>query len=240
MGRIFEVRKSTMFARWDRMAKQFTRIGKEIAIAVKTGGPDPATNPALRRCMQNAKSVNMPKDRVEAAIKRAQGKEMDNYDEILYEGYAPHGVAVLVETATDNHVRTVANVKSHFNKGGGALGNSGSVAFQFKKMGVFKVKPEGLNSEELELELIDYGLEELGDSTGENGEDILVIRCGFTDFGNMQKALEEKNITPLSAEVEWIPATTVELPEDQAQEVLKLVDRLEQDEDVQKVFHNLQ
>jgi YebC/PmpR family DNA-binding regulatory protein len=229
-----------MFARWDRMAKQFTRIGKEIAIAVKTGGPDPATNPALRRCMQNAKSVNMPKDRVEAAIKRAQGKEMDNYDEILYEGYAPHGVAVLVETATDNHVRTVANVKSHFNKGGGALGNSGSVAFQFKKMGVFKVKPEGLNSEELELELIDYGLEELGDSTGENGEDILVIRCGFTDFGNMQKALEEKNITPLSAEVEWIPATTVELPEDQAQEVLKLVDRLEQDEDVQKVFHNLQ
>ena len=240
MGRIFEVPKSTMFARWDRMAKQFTRIGKEIAIAVKAGGPDPATNPALRRCMQNAKSVNMPKDRVEAAIKRAQGKEMDNYDEILYEGYAPHGVAVLVETATDNHVRTVANVKSHFNKGGGALGNSGSVAFQFKKMGVFKVKPEGLNPEELELELIDYGLEELGDSTGENGEDILVIRCGFTDFGNMQKALEEKNITPLSAEVEWIPATTVELPEDQAQEVLKLVDRLEQDEDVQKVFHNLQ
>jgi len=229
-----------MFARWDRMAKQFTRIGKEIAIAVKAGGPDPATNPALRRCIQNAKSVNMPKDRVEAAIKRAQGKEMDNYDEILYEGYAPHGVAVLVETATDNHVRTVANIKSHFNKGGGALGNSGSVAFQFKKMGVFKVKPEGLNPEELELELIDYGLEELGDSTGENGEDILVIRCGFTDFGNMQKALEEKNITPLSAEVEWIPVTTVELPEDQAQEVLKLIDRLEQDEDVQKVFHNLQ
>ena len=229
-----------MFARWDRMAKQFSRIGKEIAIAVKAGGPDSATNPALRRCMQNAKSVNMPKDRVEAAIKRAQGKEMDNYDEILYEGYAPHGVAVLVETATDNHVRTVANVKSHFNKGGGALGNSGSVAFQFKKMGVFKVKPEGLNPGELELELIDYGLEELGDSTGENGEDILVIRCGFTDFGNMQKVLEEKNITPLSAEVEWIPVTTVELPEDQAQEVLKLVDRLEQDEDVQKVFHNLQ
>ncbi len=240
MGRIFEVRKSAMFARWDRMAKQFTRIGKEIAIAVKAGGPDPATNPALRRCMQNAKSVNMPKDRIEAAIKRAQGKEMENYDEILYEGYGPHGVAVLVETATDNHVRTVANVKSHFNKGGGALGNSGSVAFQFKKMGVFKLKPEGLSTEDLELELIDYGLEELGESTGENGEDILIIRCGFTDFGNMQKALEEKNITPISAEVEWIPSTTVELPEDQAQEVLKLVDRLEQDEDVQKVFHNLQ
>ena len=150
MGRIFEVRKATMFARWDRMAKQFTRIGKEIAIAVKAGGPDPTTTPALRRAMQNAKSVNMPKDRVEAAIKRAQGKEMENIEEILYEGYGPHGVAILVETATDNHVRTVANVKSYFNKGGGALGNSGSVAFQFKKMGVFKLKPEGVQPEELE------------------------------------------------------------------------------------------
>lgn len=240
MGRIFEVRKSTMFARWDRMAKQFTRIGKEIVIAVKAGGPDPNTNPALRRCFQNAKSVNMPKDRVEAAIKRAAGKEMQNYDEILYEGYAPHGIAVVVETATDNHVRTVANVKSHFNKGGGALGNSGSVAFQFKKMGVFKLKPEGLSAEDLELELIDFGLEELGEGTGENGEDVLVVRCGFTDFGNMQKALEEKNIIPISAELEWIPSTTVALSEEQAQDVLKLVDKLEQDDDVQKVFHNLQ
>jgi YebC/PmpR family DNA-binding regulatory protein len=239
MGRIFEVRKSTMFARWDRMAKQFSRIGKEIAIAVKSGGPDPNTNPALRRCMQNAKSVNMPKDRVEAAIKRAQGKDMANYDEILYEGYGPHGVAILVETATDNHVRTVANVKSHFNKGNGTLGNSGSVSFQFKKMGVFKMKPEGLNPENLELELIDFGLEELGEGTGENGEDVLVARCAFNDFGNMQKALEERGIVPISAELEWIPVSTVELPEDQAQEVLKLVDRLEQDEDVQKVFYNL-
>ena len=240
MGRIFEVRKSTMFARWDRMAKQFTRVGKEIAIAVKAGGPDPATNPALRRCMQNAKAVNMPKDRVEAAIKRAQGKEMENYEEILYEGYAPHGVAILVETATDNHVRTVANVKSIFNKGGGTLGNSGSVSFQFKKMGVFRLKPEGLNAEDLELELIDFGLEELGEGTGENGEDVLVVRCAFNDFGSMQKALEEKGMTPLSAEVEWIPTTTVELSEEQAQDVLKLVDKIEQDEDVQKVFHNLQ
>lgn len=221
------------------MAKQFSRIGKEIAIAVKAGGPDPNTNPALRRCVQNAKSVNMPKDRVEAAIKRAQGKEMENYDEILYEGYGPHGVAILVETATDNHVRTVANVKSHFNKGGGTLGNSNSVSFQFKKMGVFKLKPEGLSADDLELELIDFGLEELGEGTGENGENVLIIRSGFTDFGNMQKALEEKNITPISAEVEWIPSTTVELPEDQAEEVLKLVDKLEQDEDVQKVFYNL-
>lgn len=240
MGRIFEVRKATMFARWDRMAKQFTRIGKEIAIAVKAGGPDPNTNPALRRCFQNAKSVNMPKDRVEAAIKRAQGKEMENYEEILYEGYGPHGVAILVETATDNHVRTVANVKSIFNKGDGALGNSGSVSFQFKKMGVFKLSPQGLNTEDLEFELIDFGLEELGEGTGENGEEVIVLRCAFSDFGSMQKALEEKGIASLSAEVEWIPSTTVELGEEQAQDVLKLVDKLEQDEDVQKVFHNLQ
>ncbi len=239
MGRIFEVRKATMFARWDRMAKQFSRIGKEIAIAVKTGGPDPNTNPALRRCMQNAKSVNMPKDRVEAAIKRAMGKEMESYDEILYEGYGPHGVAILVETATDNHVRTVAIIKSHFNKGGGTLGNSGSVSFQFKKMGVFKLKPEGLNVDELELELIDHGLEEMGEGIGENGEEVLVLRCAFTDFGKMQKALEEKNIIPISAEVEWIPTTTVPVNDSQAEDVSKLVERLEQDDDVQKVFHNM-
>ena len=239
MGRIFEVRKASMFARWDRMAKQFTRIGKEIVIAVKGGGPDPATNAALRRCFQNARSVGMPKDRVEAAIKRAQGKELINYDEILYEGYGPHGVAILVETATDNHVRTVANVKAHFNKGGGTLGNSGSVAFQFKKMGVFKLKPEGSNAEDLELELIDYGLEELGEGTGENGENILVVRCAFNDFGNMQKALEEKNITPISAEVEWIPSTTIPLNDAQAEDVSKLIEKLEQDDDVQKVFHNM-
>jgi YebC/PmpR family DNA-binding regulatory protein len=229
-----------MFARWDKMAKNFTRIGKEIIIAVKAGGADPNGNAALRRCFQNARSVGMPKDRVEAAIKRAQGKELINYDEILYEGYAAHGVAILVETATDNHVRTVANVKSIFNKNGGTLGNSGSVAFQFKKMGVFKMKPEGISIDDLELELIDFGLEELGEGTGENGEDVIVARCAFADFGNLQKGLEEKGITPLTAELEWIPTTTVELDEEGAQEVLKLVDKLEQDEDVQKVFHNLQ
>lgn len=239
MGRIFEVRKATMFARWDKMAKQFSRIGKEIAIAVKAGGPDPDVNPALRRCMQNAKSVNMPKDRVEAAIKRAQGKEMENFEEILYEGYGPHGVAILVETATDNHVRTVANIKSHFNKGGGTLGNSGSVSFQFKKMGVFKLNPKGLNTDDLELELIDYGLEEFGEGTGENGESVLVIRCVFNEFGHMQNALEDKGITPISAELEWIPVTTVQLKEEQANDLFKLVDKLEQDEDVQKVFYNL-
>ncbi len=239
MGRIFEVRKATMFARWDRMAKQFTRIGREIAIAVKAGGPDPATNPALRRCMQNAKSVNMPKDRVEAAIKRAMGKEIENYEEILYEGYAPHGVALIVETATDNHVRTVANVKSIFNKGGGTLGNSGSVSFQFKKMGVFKLKPEDLNIDELELELIDFGLEEMGESIDEQGNDVIVLRSAFTDFGNLQKALEDKGITPLSSELEWIPTATVPVTEEQAEDVSKLIERLEQDDDVSKVFHNM-
>jgi len=146
---------------------------------------------------------------------------------------------VLVETATDNPTRTVANVRSYFTKGNGAMGTSGSVSFQFKKMGVFKLKPEGLNQEELEFELIDSGLEEMGEGTGENGETILVLRSAFSDFGNIQKALEEKKITPITAEVEWIPTTTVELPEGQAEDVLKLVDKLEQDEDVQKVFHNL-
>ncbi|MBK8312256.1 MAG: YebC/PmpR family DNA-binding transcriptional regulator [Chitinophagaceae bacterium] len=239
MGRIFEVRKSSMFARWDKMAKNFTRIGKEIVIAVKAAGPDPNSNAALRRCFQNARSVGMPKDRVEAAIKRAQGKELINYDEILYEGYAPHGVAILVETATDNHVRTVANVKSHFTKGHGTMGNSGSVSFQFNKLGVFKLNPEGLNAEDLELELIDFGLQELGEGTGENGEDILVIRCGFTDFGNMQSALEEKKLNPITAELEWLPTVTVPLTDEQAEDVSKLIERLEQDEDVQKVFHNM-
>lgn len=239
MGRIFEVRKSSKLARWDKMAKNFTRIGKEIVIAVKVGGPDPGTNAALRRCFQNARSVGMPKDRVEAAIKRALGKELINYDEVLYEGYGPHGVAILVETATDNHVRTVANVKSIFNKGDGTLGNSGSVSFQFNKMGVFKLNPEGLSIDDLELELIDAGLEELGESIDENEKEILVVRCAFNDFGNMQKALEEKVIEPISSELEWIPTTTVELSEEQAEDIFKLVDKLEQDEDVQKVFHNL-
>ena len=193
----------------------------------------PPTRPCAAACR-----TQKVKDRVEAAIKRAMGKEMDNYEEILYEGYAPHGVALLVETATDNHVRTVANVKSHFNKGGGTLGNNGSVSFQFKKMGVFKLKPEGLNVEDLEFELIDFGLEEMGESTDENGDDIIVLRSAFTDFGNLQKALEDKGITPLSAELEWIPTTTVPVTEEQAEDVSKLIERLEQDDDVSKVFHN--
>ncbi|MBE7173297.1 MAG: YebC/PmpR family DNA-binding transcriptional regulator [Williamsia sp.] len=235
MGRIFEVRKATMFARWDKMAKQFTRIGKEIAMAVKQGGPDPENNPALRRCFQNAKGVNMPKDRVEAAIKRAMGKDKTDYEEIVYEGYAPHGVAVMVETATDNPTRTVANVRMHFNKEGGSLGTSGSVGFTFQRMGEFKIKNEGVNLEDLELELIDSGLEEIG----ENSEGQIVIRTAFSEFGHMSKALEERGIVPISAELTRIPTTTVELGEEEAKDVLELVDRLEQDEDVQKVYYNL-
>ena len=236
MGRIFEVRKAKMFARYDRMDKQFTRFGKEIAIAVKQSGPDPENNPTLRRIIQNAKAINMPKDRIDAAIKRAVSKDTDNYEEVLYEGYAPHGVAVLVETATDNTTRTVANVRAIFNKGNGSLGNSGSVSFLFNRKGVFKLNAEGLDQEMLELELIDAGLEELG----EDEEGHVVVHCAFSDFGAMQKALEAKGIEPLNAELEWIPTTTVELGEEDAEEVLKLIARLEEDEDVQKVYHNLQ
>ena len=239
MGRIFETRKHTMFARWDRMAKQFARIGKEITIAVKAGGPEPAANPMLRRVIQNARNINMPKDKVESAIKRAAGKDGESYQEILYEGYAPHGVAVLAETATDNPTRTVSNLRTHFNKGGGNLGNSGSVGFLFKRMGVFRLNPAAVDQEALELELIDHGLEEMGESTGEKGEPQLVIRCAFNDFGTLQKALEDRNLVPLSAESEYLPLRPIELPEDQAAEVLGLLDRLEQDDDVQKVFHSL-
>lgn len=224
-----------MFARYDRMAKQFTRIGKEIAIAIKSGGSDPENNPSLRRVMQNAKSVNMPKDRVEAAIKNALGKDHSSYDEVLYEGYAPHGIAILVETATDNTTRTVANVRSHFNKGGGNLGNSGSVGFLFNHVGVFKLDPSGINQENLELELIDAGLEELG----EDSEGNLIIHCDFNDFGNMQKALEEKKLSVISSELEWLPLNAIAISEDQADDVFKLIERLEQDDDVQRVFHNM-
>lgn len=228
-----------MFARWDKMSKQFTRIGKEINIAVKAAGGNPDTNAALRRCMQNAKSVNMPKDRVEAAIKKALGNDTENYEEHLYEGYAPHGVAIIVETATNNPTRTVANVRSYFNKGGGSLGTNGSVSFQFNKMGVFKLNMEGLDADELELELIDAGLEELGESVDDNDNPILVLRCAFADFGNLQKGLEDKNMTPISAELEWIPTVTVPVTDEQAEEVSKLIEKIEQDEDVNKVFHNM-
>jgi len=239
MGRIFETRKHVMFARWNRMAKQFTRIGKDITIAVKAAGPDPDNNPQLRRVIQNARSVNMPKDKVEAAIKRASGKDVANYEEVIYEGYAPHGIAVLVQTATDNPTRTVSNIRNIFSKNGGNLGTSGSVSFMFRRMGVFRLDPEGIDQDDLELYLIDHGLDEMGESTGENDEPQLVVRCNFSDFGQLQKGLEDRGITPLSAEQEYVCTTPMELPEDQAREVLELIDKLEQDEDVQKVFHTL-
>ena len=240
MGRIFEKRKHTMFARFDRMAKQFARIGKDIVIAVKAGGPEPDLNPQLRRVLQNAKGVNMPKEKVDAAIKRAMGKDTSNYDEVLYEGYGPHGVPLLIEAATDNVNRTVANLRAAFSRGGGNLGAQGSVAFQFDKMGVFSLRPEDVaDAEELELELIDAGLEELGEGQTEAGDDVIQIHCAFAHFGQMQKALEDRGITPVAAEIEWIPTTTAELGDTDAEDVLKLVAKLEEDDDVQKVFHNL-
>jgi len=239
MGRIFEVRKHTMFARWNRMAKQFARIAKDITMAVKSGGPDPASNPALRRVIQNARAVNMPKDKIEAAIKRASGRDATNYQQVLYEGYAPHGVALLVETATDNPTRTVAAVRNIITKNRGNLATNGSVSFMFRKMGVFRLNPQGLDQDDLELYLIDHGLEEMGESTGEKGEPQLVIRCAFADFGKLQEALEARGIAPVSAEHEYICTVPTELPEEQATEVLTLIDRLEQEDDVQKVFHTL-
>ncbi len=239
MGRIFEVRKHTMFARWNRMAKQFARIAKDINMTVKSGGSDPQSNPSLRRILQNARAVNMPKDKVEAAIKRASGRDATNYEEVIYEGYAPHGIALLVETATDNPTRTVATVRNLMGKHGGNLGTSGSVAYNFRKMGVFRLDPTGIDQDDLELYLIDHGLDEMGESTGEKGEAQLVIRCAFEDFGTLQEALEQRGLSPLSAEHEYVCLTPIELPEDQAQEVLTLVDKLEQDDDVQHVFHTL-
>jgi YebC/PmpR family DNA-binding regulatory protein len=239
VGRIFETRKATMFARWDRMAKAFTRVAKDIAIAVKAGGASPESNPALRRALQNARAANMPKDKVENAIKRATGEGGEAYEQLQYEGYAPHGVPVLIEAATDNPVRTVANIRNHFKKLGGNMGSTGSVGFLFKHMGVFRLDPEGIDQDALELELIDHGLEEMGESTGEKGEPVLVVRCSFHDFGQLQAAIEERGLKVVSATSEYVPATPIELDEAKAQEVLDLVDRLEGDDDVQRVFHAL-
>lgn len=234
MGRIFEKRKHKMFARFDRMAKTFTRIGKDIAMAVKQSGPLPENNPKLRMAIQNAKGANMPKDRVDAAIKRASSKEEKDYQEVIYEGYAPHGVPILVECATDNPTRTVANVRVHFSKNGGSMGNSGSVAFLFERKGLFKFNPSVINLDELELDLIDAGAEDI-----EQGEEEMIIYTKFTEFGSMQKFLESKNLEAKSSELQYIPTTTKELPEDQQDEVLKCVEALESDDDVQSVYHNL-
>ncbi|WP_207424066.1 YebC/PmpR family DNA-binding transcriptional regulator [Desertivirga brevis] len=239
MGRAFEFRKERKFKRWAKMAVQFTRLGKEIAMAVKAGGPNPDGNSRLKTAIQNAKAVNMPKDRVEAAIKRASSKDSSNYEEIVYEGYAPHGVAVLIETATDNTNRTVANVRSYFNKVGGALGKTGSLDFIFQRKAVFRFLPGELDLEELELELIDAGLEDLFVEDDEEGNDIAVIHTPFEDFGKMQKALEEKGIEVKSAKLERVTLSTAEVSEEQAVDVLKLIDKLEEDDDVQAVYHNM-
>lgn len=234
MGRAFEFRKERKFKRWAGMAKTFTRIGREIALAVKAGGPNPEYNSRLRLAIQNAKAANMPKANVENAIKKASGKEAENFQEVVYEGYAAHGIAVLVETATDNPTRTVANVRMYFDRCGGALGNSGSVSFLFSRKGVFKVKAEGHNWDELELELIDAGLEEIRQEDEEK-----VLYTDFTDFGTMQKALEDRNIETTSAQLEWLPTQTKKLNDNEVEQVIKLVDRLEEDDDVLNVFHSM-
>lgn len=223
-----------MFARFDKMAKAFTRIGKDIAIAVKQSGPNPDNNPKLRLAIQNAKGANMPKDRVDAAIKRASSKEEKDFQEVIYEGYAPHGVPVIVECATDNPTRTVANIRLHFSKNGGSMGNSGSVTFLFDRMGVFKFDRGVLNLEELELDLIDAGAEDI-----QQDEEETTILTKFSDFGNMIKFLESKSLNAKSSSLQYIPTTTKELSEESQDEVLKCVGALEEDEDVQNVYHNL-
>jgi YebC/PmpR family DNA-binding regulatory protein len=239
MGRAFEFRKERKFKRWAKMAIQFTRLGKEIVMAVKAGGPNPETNSSLRTIMQNAKAVNMPKDRVEAAIKRASNKDEKDYEEIVYEGYAPYGVAVLVETATDNTNRTVANVRSYFTKTNGSLGKTGSLDFIFSRKAVFRFDPGERDLEELELELIDAGLEDLYVEGDEEGNDVAVIHTSFEDFGKMQKALEGLGIEVKSAKLERIAQSTTEVTEEQAADVMKLIDKLEEDDDVLAVYHNM-
>jgi YebC/PmpR family DNA-binding regulatory protein len=239
VGRAFEKRKHTIFARMDRVAKQFSKIGKDIAIAVKAGGSSPDGNPSLRRTLQNARALNMPKEKVEAAIKKASGQGATDYDVIIYEGYGPHGVAMMVEAATDNVTRTVANVRLYFKANGGNLGTTGSVAFMFQRQGVFRLSAESIDRDNLELELIDHGLIALEDGESDKGDKQLLVRCAFTDFGAMQSAIESRKLTPISTEFEYVALTPTELPEDKVDEVMKLVAALEEDDDIQNVFTNL-
>ena len=234
MGRAFEFRKARKMKRWAAMSKAFTRIGKDIVIAVKEGGADPDANSRLRAVIQNAKAVNMPKDNIERAIKRASDKSQGDYKEIIFEGYAPHGIAILIETATDNNTRTVANIRSYFNKANGNLGVSGSVEFMFDHSCYFRILPEGLDPESLELDLIDYGAEEIF----EEGDDLLIY-APFESFGAIQKELEHRHIQILSSGFERIPQVTKELPPEQMEEVEKLLERIEEDEDVQQVYHTM-
>lgn len=239
MGRAFEKRKHTIFARMDRVGKQFAKISKDIAIAVKSGGPNVDGNPSLRRVIQNARALNMPKDKIEAALKKASGQGAANYDVVLYEGYAPHGIALLVETATDNVTRTVANVRHAFKAFGGNMGTTGSVGFMFERHGVFRLDPTGIDRETLELELIDHGLISLDDGENDKGVKQLLAVSAFNDFGTMQAALDARKLTATSTEFEYVAGTLTELPEDKATEVMELVARLEEDDDVQNVYSNL-
>jgi len=235
MGRAFEYRKARKMKRWGSMAKTFTKLGKDITIAVKESGSDPETNPRLRVLMQMGKAANMPKENVERAIKKATSKDQADYKEIVYEGYGPFGIAIIVETATDNPTRTVANIRSYFNKYNGSLGTSGSVDFMFEHKCVFKVKEkEGIDIEEFELELIDFGVDEIFVEDGE-----IVIYSEFSSYGALQKFLEDNHFEVLSCEFERIPLDTKALSEDQTEEIEKLLAKFEDDEDVQSVFHNI-
>lgn len=234
MGRAFEYRKARKFARWDKMSKTFTRIGREIAMSVKASGPEPESNTRLRAAIQNAKAANMPKDRVEAAIKKASNKDEKAYEEVIYEGYAPHGIAVLVETATDNTTRTVANVRHIFSKYGGSMGTSGSVGFLFERKATFRLDPGDRPADELELELIDAGAEDVQVEDGE-----WTLTAAFTDYGQVQKSLENLGIQIISSELAYIPTITKSLDESQAEECIRLMDMLEEDDDVQNVYCTL-
>ncbi|PZW42668.1 MULTISPECIES: YebC/PmpR family DNA-binding transcriptional regulator [Mesonia] len=235
MGRAFEFRKARKMKRWAAMSKAFTRIGKDIVMAVKEGGPDPDANSRLRAVIQNAKSVNMPKDNIERAIKRASDKSQGDYKEVLFEGYAPHGIAILVETATDNNTRTVANIRSYFNKCDGSLGTSGSVEFMFDHTCNFKIPSEGLDAEELELEFIDFGAEEVFDD-----EDGILIYAPFESFGAIQKELEDREIEIISSGFERIPTVTKKLTKEEQEDVEKLLEKIEEDDDVQNVYHTME
>ncbi len=235
MGRAFEFRKARKMKRWAAMSKAFTRIGKDIVMAVKEGGADPDANSKLRAVIQNAKAVNMPKDNIERAIKRASDKSQGDYKEVLFEGYAPHGIAILIETATDNNTRTVANIRSYFNKCNGSLGTSGSVEFMFDHTCNFTINGEGLDPEELELEMIDFGAEEVFVD-----EDGIHIYAPFENFGAIQKELEEREIEIVSSGFDRIPQVTKELNEEEAADVEKLLEKIEEDDDVQNVYHTMQ
>lgn len=235
MGRAFEFRKARKMKRWGQMAKTFTRIGKDIAMAVKSGGPDPTTNSRLRALIQNAKAANMPKDNVERAIKKASSKEQEDYKEVVYEGYGPYGIAIVVETATDNPTRTVASVRSYFTRSGGSLGTSGSLDFLFERKCIFKIKSrEDIDIEELELELIDFGADEIGADENE-----IVIYGAFDAYGKIQQFLEDKGYEVISSDFERIPTDAKELNEEQEAEIEKLLGKFEEDDDVQNVFHNM-